>query len=367
LSGPKLRILHTEASTGWGGQEIRILEEAAGLIARGYDVRVAAPETAPILQAAIKRGIPVHPLTIDRRRPSSVVAFAKLVRTVRPDVVATHSSSDSWIASIATLFFGPRSQPAIVRVRHLSTPVAGGALNRWLYGRIPERVVTTGEAIRTLLIETLKLKPRHVISVPTGTDTARFQPGDRKAARAALGLPAESPLIGIVATLRSWKGHRYLIRAMKDTRLSGAQLVIVGDGPYGDHLRNAEAVGMTNIMFVGQQEHVARWMHAFDTFVLPSTGNEGVPQALVQAMACGLPVITTAVGAIPEAVQGGETGLIVPTENSEALADAIHQLLTDPALARRLADAGHRHVRERFSASAMLDAMEKVYREACGK
>lgn len=359
-----LRILHTEASTGWGGQEIRILDESAGLRARGHDVRIAAPADAPIFEATKRRQIPVYPVALDRRGLSSVLTFAWLVRAFKPDVIVTHSSSDSWLAAVATRLPGVRT--AIVRTRHLSTPVARGPLNRWLYGRVPARVVTTGEAIRKLLIETLGLNPDKVISIPTGVDLARFHPGDRAAARAKLGLPQHKPIIGIVATLRSWKGHRFLLSAMIDPRLAGAHLVVVGDGPQNATLREqAAALGLEDrILFAGQQDDVAPWLQAFDVFALPSTDNEGVPQALVQAMACGVPAIATPVGAIPEVVQDGKSGLLVPPQDSASLADAICRLLTDCELSARIASEEKKIVAARFTAGAMVDAMENVLRKA---
>jgi len=359
-----LRILHTEASTGWGGQEIRILDESAGLRARGHDVRIATPADAPLFEAAKRRNIPVHPVALNRRSLSSLREFARLLRQLKPHVIVTHSSSDSWIAAVATRM--PSSRAAIVRTRHLSTPVAPGILNRWLYGSVPARVVTTGEAIRAHLIERLSLNPDKVVSVPTGADVSRFQPGDRTASRTRLGLADGGPIVGIVATLRSWKGHRFLISAMSDPRLAAARLVIVGDGPQDAALRDqaaASGVG-ARIIFAGQQEDVAPWLQAFDIFVLPSTGNEGVPQALMQAMATGLPVVTTAVGAIPELVRDGETGLIVPPENVDALVGAIARLLANEELAARLGAAGDEHVSKSFTANSMLDSMEAIFYDA---
>jgi glycosyltransferase involved in cell wall biosynthesis len=257
-----------------------------------------------------------------------------------------------------------RARPAVVRMRHVSARVKPGALSRWLYGRVPARVVTTGEALRRQLIADLGLDPAQIVSIPTGVDLARFQPGDKAEARRQLGLP-DGPLIGIVATLRSWKGHRFLLRAMTDPALAGAHLAIVGDGPQADALaEEAAKPGLGGrVTFAGRQDDVVPWLRAFDVFALPSTANEGVPQALMQAMASGLPVVTTPVGAIGELVAEGETGLIVPPEDPQALAAALSRLLGDRDLADRLSAAGRRHVEANFGATAMLDAMERVLGE----
>jgi glycosyltransferase involved in cell wall biosynthesis len=365
VKGKMLRVLHTEASTGWGGQEIRILDESAGLRARGHDVRIAAPAGAQIFSAAPRWNVPVHAISLDRRGASTVRAFFALILELKPDVVCTHSSADSWIATIATRLPGART--AVVRTRHLSTPVGSGILNRWLYGIVPAKVVTTGEAIRSLLINTLSLDPRQVVSVPTGADIDRFRPGDRSGARAKLGIGGGGPVIGIVATLRSWKGHRFLIESLGDSHLGDARLVIVGDGPQNNRLRELAAPFGDRVMFAGQQNDVAPWLQAFDIFALPSTGNEGVPQALLQAMATGLPVVSTPVGAIPELVKDNETGLLVPPEDSVALATAIMRLREEPGLSSRLGASGRDYVVARHTSRAMLDAMEAIFREAAAE
>jgi glycosyltransferase involved in cell wall biosynthesis len=359
-----MRILHTEASKGWGGQEIRILDEAAGFIMRGHEVHVAAPADASIITAATARGIPSHTVPVDRKSMRSLHALARIISEFKPNIIVTHSSADSWLTGAFHRFVHQR--PAIVRLRHVSVPVARGLQNRWLYGRVPKRVVTTGEAIRAMLIERLKLEPAHVVSIPTGTDLSRFRPGDKLAARAALGLPLDGPIIGIVAMLRSWKGHRFLVSAMSDPRLSGARLVIVGEGLQDENLRRQiEELGLhERIMLVGRRDDVVPWLQAFDVFALPSTGNEGVPQGLMQAMACELPVVTTSAGAIPELAHDEENALIVPSENPEALAGAIERLLRDQEFGKRLGAAARGKVEAKHSTKAMLDAMESVFQSA---
>lgn len=367
MNPQQLRILHTEASKGWAGQEIRILNECAGMRKRGYDVRVVAPADAQIVVEAKRYDVPVHTLPLDKRRPRSIRALLRLYNELKPDVMITHSSSDTWLVAISAKL--SRQKPAVVRMRHLSTPVAGGPLNRWLYGGALDKLVTTGAFIRLMLIEKLKLDPSSVVSIPTGTDVSRYVPGDKAKARKELSLPLTAPIIGIVAALRSWKGHRFLISALQDPRLAEAVLVFVGDGPQRPTLEAqiAEAGVQNRVIFAGRRDDVWRWLPAFDVFTLPSTGHETTPQAIQQAMACGIPVVTTPAGAGLELVTDGETGLVVESENPAALADGIARILDDKPLAERLAAVGPKHVHAHFTEAAMLDRMEQVIREVIQK
>ena len=120
---------------------------------------------------------------------------------------------------------------------------------------------------------------------------------------------------------------------------------------------------MSRVVFAGNQADVAPWLQALDVFALPSYANEGVPQALVQAMLAGLPCVSTGVGGIPEAAIHEKTALVVPAQDPRALGDAIQRLLTDPALARRLGDEARRHCAANFSYQRMLDRMEEIYRQ----
>lgn len=359
-----MKILHTEASVGWGGQEIRTLDESAGMISRGHAVALVSPSEAQITPAARARNIEVFELPMRHVNLKAISGMLRHLRAFKPDVVVSHSRNDTWIAALAIKF--GRSRAKLIRLRHVSIPVKPAFRNRWLYGRAASRVVTTGEAIRSHLIEVLRLSPDHVVSIPTGTDLVRFHPGDKAAARNRLGLPSDKKLIGMVATLRSWKGHRFLLDAMTDPRLSDAHAVLVGDGPQEPNLlKQAEERGLTDrVTFAGRRTDVEDWLRAFDVFALPSTGNEGIPQALMQAMATGLPVVSTPVGAIPEILADGETGLFVKPEDAEDLARGIAQMLGDPATALRLGEAGRALVERKHTTAAMLDAMESVFERA---
>lgn len=369
-----LRILHTESSTGWGGQEIRILTEARGMLDRGHQVTLLTPACGGIFPAAQKMGIPVVDLPLLKKRPRDLLALYRWCKAHRGeyDVVNTHSSTDSWlVALVARLLPG---FPPIVRTRHVSTAVKNSKGARWLYGCATAHIAVTGEALRRQLHRDNGLPLERMTSVPTGIDLTRYKPRDQAAMRAKLGV-AERPTIGIVATLRDWKGHDYLLDAFADLRKRHPdwQILVVGDGPRRAHLEGrvaAEGLG-ERVRFVGNQDNVEEWLNTFDLFTLTSYGDEGVPQVIMQAMASGLAVVSTPVGAISEAVIGAEvesgeaqTGVMVPPRDALALGDALERLLTDEALRARLAAAGLRRAQARFGLDRMLDSMETIFARA---
>jgi len=234
---------------------------------------------------------------------------------------------------------------------------------RWLYGQ-SRRIVTTGEKLRAQVIEEAGVAPGLVVSVPTGIDLARFAPGDRAAARRTTGLASGKLVVGIVATLRSWKGHRYLIEAIAAMAREDVELAIVGDGPQREALEAQARAANIVARFAGNQDDVAPWLQSFDLFCLPSYANEGVPQALMQAMACGLPVVTTDVGSIGEIVTDGVTGLLVKPEDASAIRAALETLLRDEPLRRSLGEAAAARARERFGESQMVERMIAAFEAA---
>lgn len=358
-----MKILHTEASCGWGGQEIRILSEASGLRDRGHEVTLACPREARIFEEAGKLGLPVQALPIARKSIAGWRALLNFLKQTPVDVINTHSSTDSWLTALACATL--RTAPPLVRTRHISAPISANCSTRWLYSRASAHIATTGEALRHDVIAATGVAPERVTSVPTGIDTERYIPGDRTAARRLLGLDETAPTVGIVATLRSWKGHRYLVDAV--ARLAPeVRLVIVGDGPQRDALQTQIAtIGQPDrFLMAGNREDVQTWLQAFDLFVLPSYANEGVPQALMQAMATGLPCITTQVGAIGELARDEDTALVVKPQDTDALVSAIERVFGDPPLAQALGTRARQFVVAHHGREAMLDKMEAIFHAA---
>ena len=365
-SGSGLRILHTESSCGWGGQEIRILNEAAGFISRGHQVELVCSPLSEIAIAAAKQQIPVHTLPIEKKKTVALWVMRQWLseNQTRFDLINTHSSTDSWLCALANLTL-PNSLP-IVRTRHVSTPVNTSFATKWLYQSATGHIVTTGERLRERLAIHNGFDLKRMTSVPTGVNFQQFFPMDKTICRTKLGLPVDTKLLGIVATLRDWKGHCYLFEALADLAhdYPNCHLVVVGDGPYEQKLRDkVQSLQLEQrILFVGRQDNVVEWLNSFDIFCLPSYGEEGVPQSILQAMACGLPVISTPIGSIDEAVLDGETGILVSPRDAVALASALRNLLENTNQCQVFGQAAMAHVLQHFSYNGMLNKMEQVFR-----
>jgi glycosyltransferase involved in cell wall biosynthesis len=359
-------ILHTESSRGWGGQEHRILAEARIMRDRGHRLLLACDPRGELYQRARGQGFAVFPLKFGGPGNFSAwLALRRLLKQERVDLLNTHSSLDSWVGFLVWLTLGRRVK--LVRTRHLSTQVAPNWPTRRLY-QAPAAVITTGQGISELLHQRLGVPRERLRAIPTGVSLADFAPRPPDPGLAArLHLPAGAFVFGSISVLRSWKGHLYLLEAFKELReeVHQAFLLIVGDGPYRPVIEDKiQALGLgEEVRLVGHQDAVPEWLALMDAFVMASYANEGVPQALLQALAMGKPVVAATTGGIPEVIVPEETGLLVPPRDSRALAQAMSRLARDPALRETLSRRGPELVASRYSLDHMADALEALYAE----
>ncbi|MCL6620974.1 MAG: glycosyltransferase [Syntrophobacterales bacterium] len=361
-----LTILHTESSLGWGGQEHRILEEARVLQGRGHRLLIAADPRGELGRRAAAAGLGVFPLPFGgRHNPAAFLGLRRLVKAERVDILNTHSSLDSWVGTLAWATL--RRRPVLLRTRHLSTPVHPNYPTRWLYHR-PARILTTSREIARLLQERLGVPPERLLPVPTGVSLTDFAPRPPDPARrAGLGFPPGTFVIGTVAVLRSWKGHLDLLEAVSRLVAAGrpAGLLIVGEGPYRPVIEaKIRELGLAAwVRLVGHQEDVPACLALMDAVVLASYAHEGVPQALLQALAMARPVVATRAGGIPEVIRGGQTGLLVPPRDPQALAQALIRLMEAPEEAQAFGRRGRELVAAHHSLERMADRLEEIYRE----
>lgn len=365
MTQQKLHIVHTEASQGWGGQEIRILTEAKAMQTQGHQITLLAPKAAKIHQEAEKLGLTVVTMPYEKRSFKAMFATRRWLKQHRPDIVNTHSSIDSWVVALASLGL---DFIRTVRTRHISAPIKVSGINRWLYQKAAQHIVTTGETLRQTIMHDLQIPAEQITSIPTGIDLQRYSRENlpqKCVHRSDLGIAEEATILGIVATLRSWKGHDDLLYALKEVIKTHAntQLLIVGDGPRREHIEQlVSELNLQNpVHLVGQRNDVEQWLALMDIFILPSYANEGVPQSLMQAMAMELPVISTRVGAIDELVDDQQSGLLVAAQNPIALQQAIIQLINDKDFCQRAGQHGRQIVQTTYALPLMVSAMEQVF------
>ncbi len=365
-AGP-LTLVHTEASRGWGGQDMRVLREARWFRDQGHRVHLVTPPDGALFRHAAAAGFDPIPMALTKgSQLGDLTRLVALFRRLRPQVVATHSSVDSRVGLLAATLTGV---PCRLRFRHVSTPVRPAALTRWQYRALATHVVTTGDGIAKHLVDTLRLDPARVTCVSSGVEAPDDLPA-RDAARLALarelGLSESARFIGQVSVMRSWKGHADLLRAFDALAEERPELhlALVGGGNYGDHVRAAAAAlrHADRVHFLGHKDNPWPYFRALEICTLCSVSGEGIPQALMQAMLAETPVIGTSVGGIPEVVRHGETGIIVPPAAPDALADAIRQTLAYPERTAALVAAGRRRTLAERSPDNMGAAILDIIR-----
>lgn len=357
-----MNILHLEASSGWGGQEIRILREAEGMRERGHTVILAVSKKGGLVQKAKDAGFIVYELNF--KRTNWLICLFQLLsiqRRHKIDLVNTHSSLDSWIGGIAARV----ARRTVVRTRHLSTPIKKGFNSRFVYGYLADFVVTTCESILPMIIQQSRRPKAKCLSIATGVDPKKIivSSQDGLLFREKLGVSSEDFLVGTACFMRSWKGIDDLLKAA-DLLCDTPKLkwVIIGGGHAERHKKFAEELKLKNVIFTGHLENPFPALGALDLFALVSTAHEGVSQAILQAAYLGKPLLSTRVGGLHEVCIDGLTGLNVSPFSPKEIAQGVLRLKESAELRKEFGAAAKNLVIEQFTLTHTLDQMEKVYR-----
>lgn len=371
----RLRVLQVIDSLAVGGAEQLLVTLAHHIDRDRYNVRVCsmAPldPASTILRDLREEGVPVDTLGgVLWREPRHAVRLAALVRRHKIGVLHAHLGTSTVVGALAGALAHRPVVATLHNVRDVYT--RHGRLKAALQGQVLRRgvrtVIACAPEVRVMAMAGFGLPPRKVVNVPNGIDTDAFVGVDLAivaARRRELLGDSPGPLVVSVGNLLSSKGHTHLVAAagLLAPRFPGLRVAIVG--------RPEEAAPMVRaaiaedglegrVTLLGQRRDVAALLAAADLFALPSLW-EGLPLALLEAMAAGKPVVATAVGGVPCALEDGETGRLVAPGDATGLAAAMGDLLDDPAEARRLALAGQAHVRAVYGAPAWVRRLEEIY------
>jgi len=357
---------------GWGGAETLLADFAAGAGAAGLELHVGYlidKEGSPAAQRLRERGVePVHVPVRGLVDPGSLLAVRRHLREVAPDVVHTHLGYADLLGGVAARSLGL----PVVSTIHVTRWDDGGRerlklrLMDLARAGCARRIICVSEAARAAFLGARRGPPRRVVVVPNGV---QGRPADAAAAarvRAELGVGADDVVLTMLSVLRPGKGHEAAFTAVARLRADGLPVVLVvcGTGPSEHALRDAAAPLGAAVRFAGHRDDVMAVLAASDVVVHPSE-HEALPTALIEAAAASRPVVATRVGGIPEIVQDGAGGILVPAPAGPAeLAAALAALVGDRERREQLGAAARARFEERFAADRWAAAVREVYRVA---
>lgn len=369
--GP-LHILMMDPHSNGGGQ-VRYLQNLSAELRRlGHQVTIGCRRGSVLVQVArdndcmaldvfhFARGLRIPQWLHDLR---SMRAF---LSDFRPDVVHVNGSQDHWVAALAGV--GASHRAPVIRTRHNTYSVKSGPVNRWLNAYATSHQIAVCEMVRSSLAAHAAFKSDGLTAIHNGVDPARFAPDPacRERIRREFGYGENDIVVGIAARLVEAKGHTYLFQAAArlQEELPELRILVLGQGALEALLKEqVRQLDLENrVRFAGYRDDMEHCVQAFDIGVLPSIDCDTSSFSLKEQMAAGLPVVTSDYGGLPEIVEDGIEGLVVPNGTVEPLIEAIRALAVSSELRQKMGAAGRCRVLNEFSLQTFAARTVNVYR-----
>ena len=354
-----MNILYVESSRSWGGQEYRTCLEINWLNAHGHQAWLVCNPDSQVHSKASELATRVVTMPLRSRvDPLCTLRLWKFCRQNKIDLLKTYSSKDHWICLPLFVCGIPLS-----RARCITDPI-GSASRAFVFKHGCSQIVADASVIKRQLVKQNGIDPAKIEVIGSGVDLMKFKPPrNRTKFRREIGVGDDISLIGNVGMIRPDKGQLQLVKAapLVFEKHPGARFVIVGQGTgilkRGINVRNAiDQAGLADkIIMAGYRWDTPNVYAACDMIVIASLHTEASPIVLREAFASGRPVIATKVGDIPEIVRHRENGLLIEPGDTQALAAAIMEFISDPELAARCALNGFSYATEHFSFDKMME------------
>ena len=371
--------LHVDTARTWRGGQNQVLLTVNGLRSIGQRAALVAHPDGELRRRAAE-GLDLIPIAPRMEMDLSAAwKFSRIIKRLQPDVIHAHDPHGVALAALALSIgsgaanrsTGSRqgaSMPALVAARRVDFHLKGNSFSRWKYRQV-DCFIAASEAIRQMLVGD-GVPADHTVTVHEGIDVEHVIAAPAVNVHEAFWLPHGSPVVGNVAALVPHKGQRYLIDAahLVVQQVPDARFVILGEGELREHLEKQvrEHHLEKHVLLPGFRTDVLGCLKGFDLFVMSSV-TEGLGTSLLDAMACARPIVATRAGGIPEIVEDGVNGLLVPARDHHALAEAIVRALKDADLRDRMGEAGFARVSERFTDERMVSETAGVYARVAGR
>jgi glycosyltransferase involved in cell wall biosynthesis len=358
-----IKVLHTEWSDGWGGQEIRIINEMIALREQGVEVYLACTDHAQIKQKALDNNIKVFTLPFRGNADfKTLFGIKKIIEENQIDIVNTHSGKDTWVGGLAAKLAGVK----FIRTRHLSNPIKSSRSN--FINELADYIFTTGESVRLDMINNNRIKSEKIQSIPTGIDADIYDSNNfnRQTCRNLFQFKDDQIVIGIIAVLRQFKRHdRFLntVRNVIDNNpKKNIHFVMAGDGPQRESLTNMiNDLGLqSHVSMLGHVSNVPELLQALDIFVLTSDSGEGVPQSVMQALLMKTAVVSTNAGSTKDLYHDNNF-ILIDKDSQGELNEACNRLVNNQDFRDQYASNSRSYILDNFSKVRMTEKIMKVY------
>ena len=375
----KIRVLHiiTE-SEPYGGAQINTLVTLIGLDKSRYQVELACGPGGPLISRAEESGInvTVFPNLVREINPKKDVITAiqlfKFIKAKNFNIVHTHSSKAGILGRLVSYLVGV---PIIVHtihgvVFHSNQPILkrkAYTLFEKIAAAVTDKMIAVGEIVRDEFLLAHVGSPKQYAVIHSGIDFRKFNRTiNPRLKKRELELSEDAIVIGTVGNLVPCKGHQYLIDAFSIVKqhLPNAHLILVGDGYLRQELqKQVESLHLdSDVSFLGRRDDVPELLQIMDVFVISSLW-EGVGRALTEAMYMQRPVVATAVNGVPELVEHGVTGILIPPKDTQALAKAILELIQNKKQSAKFGRQAKKKVYPEFAVELMVERIECLYEQ----
>jgi len=364
----KWNILYIISSSALAGTERELLNIIKGSDRSQFQNFVICAKSGPLVEQLSREGQAVK--IIKHINTLNIFSQLELYRFLKERDIDLACLMGNRIAAIAAIIHGAivvqrRNQPTL-RIRKIGRNIF---INWFLYKFI-NKIITVSESIRRNIIASEKIDPQKIVTIHNGIDIELYKNKISSNEEGAnLGPNLKKPTLGIIARLEEQKGHKYFLKAAQKVIAAkpNVHFLIAGEGSLRKQLEKL-AVDLNiarQIEFCGFRHDVSNVLCGLDIFILSSLW-EGFPFILLEAMACSCPIIATDAGGVKEMIQHNISGLLVPTSNEDAIADAILQLLNDRSFAQKLAREAYKTVCSNFFLAKMVERTESLYKQLLG-
>jgi len=368
-----LRILHLISSHRWTGAAEPATALAMEQVAMGHEVEIACVRGGSFWKQLKRLGAPrmegldlrpgFHPIAA----AGDVFALRKILSEKNFDVVHSHLQHDHWTAASALAPGGLTKKPLLVRTFHRDAPPRRDPAHKWLYASASDLLITVSRSGREMICKRYSLPEERVAWVRGAVDIEYFHPGlDRMTNRTKWKIAADVPIAGIVARMQPHRGHLMFIETIEAVvkQIPNARYIIAGRGELKYPIRELvrKHALRDHLIRVGYRKHDLRETYAcFDVSVLLAQGSDGTCRAILEAMACGKPVIGVNVGAIADTIEPGKTGWLVEPNDRAGLERALIEALSNPTRTAEMGRAAREAMEKNFTQRARAEATIKAY------